>query len=83
MFLLSCIGAPKPTLTMVQGNAYGGALGFIAASDYVIAQEQAQFCFSEVRLGLIPAVISPYIIETMGYKACKKLFLNSSTFQCA
>lgn len=78
--LLGWYQCPKPTLTIVQGNAYGGALGFIAASDYVITQEQAQFCFSEVRLGLIPAVISPYIIETMGYKACKKLFLNAQNF---
>lgn len=78
--LLCWYQCPKPTLTIVQGNAYGGALGFIAASDYVIAQEQAQFCFSEARLGLIPAVISPYILETMGYKNCKKLFLNAENF---
>lgn len=78
--LLCWYQCPKPTLTIVQGNAYGGALGFIAASDYVIAQEQAEFCFSEARLGLIPAVISPYILKTIGMKACKKLFLNAQKF---
>lgn len=71
---------PKPTLCIVQGDAYGGALGFIAASDHVIANEQSRFCFSEVRLGLIPAIISPYILETMGYKQTKKLFLNAQKF---
>ena len=78
--LLTWYQCPKPTLCIVQGDAYGGALGLIAASDYVIANEQAQFCFSELKLGLIPAVISPYILETMGYKQTKSLFLNAQKF---
>ncbi len=78
--LLAWYQCPKPTLCIVQGDAYGGALGFIAASDYVIANEQTRFCFSEARLGLIPAIISPYILETMGYKTTKKLFLSAQVF---
>lgn len=72
--------SPKPTLCLVQGPAYGGALGFIAASDYVIASPQAKFCFSEAKLGLIPAVISPYILAVMGFKTCKSLFLSAQPF---
>lgn len=70
----------KPTLTIVQGSAFGGALGFIAASDVVIASPEAKFCFSEAKLGLIPAMISPYILKTMGLKNTKKLFLSAETF---
>ena len=71
---------PKPTLCLVQGSAFGGALGFIAASDYCIAATHAEFCFSEAKLGLIPAVISPYILETMGKKATKRFFLSAEKF---
>jgi methylglutaconyl-CoA hydratase len=71
---------PKPTLCLVQGSAFGGALGFIAASDYSIASSHAEFCFSEAKLGLIPAVISPYILETMGKKATKRFFLSAEKF---
>jgi len=78
--LLAWHNCTKPTLCVVQGNAYGGALGLIGASDYVIADEQAQLCFTEVRLGLIPAVISPYILETIGMKATKKLFISAQNF---
>lgn len=78
--LLVWYQSPKPTLCIVQGDAYGGALGFIAASDYVIANEQTQFCFSEARLGLIPAIISPYILETMGWKQTKRWFLSAQNF---
>jgi methylglutaconyl-CoA hydratase len=70
----------KPTLTIVQGAAFGGALGFIAASDVAIACPEAKFCFSEAKLGLIPAMISPYILKSMGLKATKKLFLSAETF---
>ena len=72
--------SPKPTLCLVQGSAFGGALGFIAASDYCIAVSHAEFCFSEAKLGLIPAVISPYILETMGKKATKRFFLSAEKF---
>lgn len=72
--------SPKPTLCLIQGSAFGGALGFIAASDVAIATPEAKFCFSEAKLGLIPAVISPYILETIGFKPTKRLFLSAETF---
>lgn len=72
--------SPKPTLCLIQGNAYGGALGFIAASDYSLALRATHYCFSEVKLGLIPAIISPYILETLGPKKTKQLFLSAEKF---
>lgn len=70
----------KPTLCLIQGSAFGGALGFIAASDVALATPEAKFCFSEAKLGLIPAMISPYILQNMGYKTTKRLFLTAETF---
>jgi methylglutaconyl-CoA hydratase len=75
--------SPKPTLCLVQGNAFGGALGFMAASDFCLASFDTQFCFSELKLGLIPAIISPYILETIGLKQTKKLFLSAETFDAS
>lgn len=72
--------SPKPTLCLVQGNAYGGALGFIAASDYCLTHANTHFCFSEVKLGLIPAIISPYVLESIGLKKTKQLFLSAENF---
>ena len=72
--------SPKPTLCLVQGHAYGGALGFIAASDYCLGHLDTNYCFSEVKLGLIPAIISPYILEKMGLKKTKQLFLSAENF---
>ena len=57
---LDCL--PKPTIALVQGAAMGGGVGLVAACDIAIAAEDAQFAFSEVRLGLMPATISPYVI---------------------
>ncbi|WP_028584041.1 enoyl-CoA hydratase-related protein [Desulfogranum mediterraneum] len=70
----------KPTIALVQGAAYGGGVGLVAASDLAIAAEETSFCFSEVRLGLIPAVISPYIIQAMGRRAAGRYFLSAETF---
>ena len=71
---------PKPTISLVNGHAYGGALGVIAASDYSFSYEKCNFCFSEVKLGLIPAMIAPYIVRSLGYKVAKKLFLTGEIF---
>ncbi|WP_120513559.1 enoyl-CoA hydratase-related protein [Photobacterium salinisoli] len=72
--------APMPVLTVVQGAAYGGALGLIACSDIVIASGNASFCLSEVKLGLIPAVISPYVIRAMGESQARRYFLTAEVF---
>ncbi len=71
---------PKPTLALVQGAAFGGALGLICASDIAIATERASFCLSEVKLGLIPAVISPYVARAMGSRASRRYMLTAERF---
>ncbi|MCH1931806.1 enoyl-CoA hydratase-related protein [Shewanella sp. A25] len=71
---------PKPTLALVQGAAFGGALGLICASDIAIATERASFCLSEVKLGLIPAVISPYVTRAMGSRASRRYMLTAERF---
>ncbi|CAM3894778.1 enoyl-CoA hydratase-related protein [Shewanella aquimarina] len=71
---------PKPTLALVQGAAFGGALGLICASDIAIADSRASFCLSEVKLGLIPAVISPYVVRAMGQRASRRYMLTAERF---
>lgn len=70
----------KPTIALIQGNAFGGALGLIACCDIALSVPQAFFCFSEVKLGLIPAVISPYAIAAMGERAARRYFLTAERF---
>ncbi len=70
----------KPTIAMVQGAAMGGGAGLVAACDLVIAASTARFCFSEVKLGLIPAVISPYVIKAIGARTAAGLFISAETF---
>jgi methylglutaconyl-CoA hydratase len=74
---------PKPTLAAVQGPALAGALGLVCASDIVIAAPQAEFAVSEVRLGLIPAVISPYLIRAVGARAARDLVLTARRIAAA
>ncbi len=68
---------PKPVIASVQGSAFGGGVGLIAACDIAIATDVSTFCFSETKLGLLPAVISPYIIKAIGERQTKKLFLTT------
>lgn len=72
--------SPKPTLAVVQGSAMGGGAGLVAACDMAIADRNARFCFSEVKLGLIPAVISPYVVKAMGERVAKWLFMTAEMF---
>ncbi len=72
--------SPKPTIAMVQGAAFGGGAGLIAACDIAIAAVSARFCFSEVKLGLIPAVISPYVVKAIGERAATGLFMTAEAF---
>ncbi len=71
---------PRPVIGLVQGAAFGGALGLIACCDIAIAEQQASFCLSEVRIGLIPAVISPYVLRAIGERACRRYFLTAERF---
>lgn len=72
--------SPKPTLAMVHGSAFGGGAGLATACDITIAATSARFCFSEVKLGLIPAVISPYVVKAIGERSAKALFMSAEIF---
>jgi methylglutaconyl-CoA hydratase len=74
---------PVPTLAVVTGPAIGLGVGLVAACDIVLAAESANFRFSEVRLGIIPAVISPYVIAAIGARACRRYFLTAEAFDAA
>jgi methylglutaconyl-CoA hydratase len=70
---------PKPTMARVNGDGYGGALGLIAACDIVVVAENAKFAFTEVRLGIIPAVVSPFVLAKIGERAALRYFLTAET----
>lgn len=74
---------PKPTIARIQGDVYAGGCGLVAACDIAVAVDSAQFCLSEVRLGLIPATISPYVIRAMGERAAHRYFLTAERFDAA
>lgn len=67
----------KPTLALVQGAAYGGAVGLAACCDIVVATRTSRFCLSEVKIGLVPAVISPYVIRAIGERHARRYFLSA------
>ena len=71
---------PKPTIARVQGDVYAGGMGLVAASDMAVSVDTAGFCLSEVKLGLIPATISPYVIRAMGARAAHRYFLTAERF---
>ncbi|KAF0114555.1 MAG: methylglutaconyl-CoA hydratase [Hyphomonadaceae bacterium] len=71
---------PQITLALVEGAAFGGGTGLIAACDYAIATKDTKFCFSEVRMGLTPANISPYVIEAIGPRYARALFTTARQF---
>lgn len=70
----------KPTLALVHGSAYGGGIGLIACCDIAIATTDANFCLSEVKIGLIPSIISPYVINAIGERASRRYFLTAENF---
>lgn len=74
---------PQPTIALVQGAAYGGGIGLIACCDIAIAADSSRYCLSEVKLGLIPAVISPYVIAAMGERTARRYFLTAERFSAA
>ncbi len=71
---------PQPTIAKVQGAAFGGAVGLASCCDIVIASNKASFCLSEVKLGLIPATISPYVVNAIGQKASRRYFQTAERF---
>ncbi len=74
---------PKPTLARVNGDGYGGALGLLGACDIVVAVDTARFAFTEVRLGIVPAVISPFVLGKIGESAARRYFLTAETLSAA
>ena len=70
----------KPTIGVIQGAAFGGGVGLVACCDIALASDKASFCLSEVKLGLIPAVISPYVIAAIGERAAKRYFVTAERF---
>jgi methylglutaconyl-CoA hydratase len=69
-----------PTLAVAQGAAYGGAVGLISCCDMAIGSDDAQFCLSEVRIGLAPAVISPFVVQAIGERAARRYALTAERF---
>jgi methylglutaconyl-CoA hydratase len=74
---------PKPTIARIQGDVFAGGTGLVAACDIAVAVDTATFCLSEVKLGLIPATISPYVIRAMGARAAHRYFLTAERFSAA
>ncbi len=73
----------KPVIALVQGASFGGGVGLVACCDIAIASQDAIFSLSEVRLGLIPSVISPYVIAAIGSRAARRYFLSGERFDAA
>jgi len=74
---------PKPVIARVQGDTYAGGMGLVAVCDIAVAAEGAGFCLSEVKIGLIPATISPYVLRAMGERAARRYFLTGERFSAA
>ena len=73
----------KPTVALVHGAAFGGGVGLVAACDIAVAAEGASFCLSEVKLGLVPSVISPYVVAAIGARQARRYFLTAERFGAA
>ncbi|MEP7042698.1 MAG: enoyl-CoA hydratase-related protein [Dokdonella sp.] len=73
----------KPTIARVNGSAYGGGVGLLACCDLAIGVDGAKFSLSEVKLGLVPAVISPYVIGAIGLRQARRLFISGEVFDAA
>lgn len=74
---------PHAVVARVQGACYAGGLGLVAVADIAIASDDAEFCLSETRIGLIPATISPYVLRAMGERAARRWFLSAERFDAA
>jgi methylglutaconyl-CoA hydratase len=74
---------PQPTVALVNGPTYGGGVGLVACCDIAVAADTAKFSLSEVRLGLIPATISPYVVRKIGESSARRYFLTTEVFEAA
>ncbi|CEJ96471.1 Methylglutaconyl-CoA hydratase (EC 4.2.1.18) [Caballeronia glathei] len=73
----------KPVIARVQGDAYAGGMGLVAACDIAVSADTANYCLSEARLGLMPATIAPYVIRAMGARAAHRYFVSAERFDAA
>jgi methylglutaconyl-CoA hydratase len=78
--MLAVDSCPKPVIGRVNGAALGGGAGLVSCCDVVVAEEQALFAFSEARLGIVPAVISPFVLAKIGPTQARELFLSGERF---
>ena len=74
---------PKPTVARVNGSAYGGGVGLVACCDIAIGIDEAKFSLSETKLGLVPAVISPYVVAAIGARQARRYFTSAEVFDAA
>ncbi len=80
LMLKAIYDCPKPVIARVQGDCYAGGMGLVSACDMIVSVPTAWFCLSEVKLGLIPATISPYVIKAMGEQAARRYCLTAERF---
>jgi methylglutaconyl-CoA hydratase len=82
--LVNCLydlyAVAKPTIARVQGSAIGGGIGFVSACDIAVASTEARFGLSEVKIGLVPAAISPYVLRRIGENRAREYFLTGERF---
>jgi methylglutaconyl-CoA hydratase len=71
---------PKPTIARVHGPAFAGGMGLVCACDVIVASEEAGFCLPETRIGLVPAMISPYVVRAMGLNMARRFALSGERF---
>jgi len=83
LMLRTLNGLSKPTVACVRGAAFGGGVGLVACCDIAVAAHDAIFSLSEAKLGLIPATISPYVIEAIGARQARRYFLTAERFTAA
>jgi methylglutaconyl-CoA hydratase len=81
--LQTLFSLPQPTIARVQGAAFGGAVGLVSCCDMAVAAEEASFALSEVKIGLVPATISPYVIRAVGERAARRYFVTGERFAAA
>ncbi len=81
MMLWSLYNLNKPVICAIQGDVYGGAIGIVACSDVVITVKNSKFCFSEVKLGLAPAIVSPFVLQVMQASFAKYSMLTAKPFK--
>ncbi len=81
--LHSIASCSKPIIARVQGDAYAGGMGLVAACDLAVAADTANFCLTEVKLGLVPATIAPYVVRALGARAAQRYMLTAERFDAS